>query len=92
MHLIQKGYRELLWCGGLELENPEPHFSIEQRYARVKRAAGLALKDLSINWSLWRRELKEWPEVFETELQEVKKNKPKSLLLKPNVLVEGTSC
>ncbi len=81
-HLIQKGYRELLWCGGLELENSEPHFSIEQRYAGVKRAveeAGLSLKDLSINWSLWRRELKNWPEIFTTELQEVKKQLTKDV-------------
>ena len=80
--LIDKGYRELLWCGGLELENPEPHFSIEQRYAGVKKAANdnnIKIKDLSINWSLWRRELKNWPEVFEKELQEIKQNLTKAI-------------
>ena len=74
-HLINKGYRELLWCGGLELENIEPHFSIEQRYAGVKQAAeeaGIPLKNLSINWSLWRRELKKWSEIFEMELLKIK--------------------
>jgi DNA-binding LacI/PurR family transcriptional regulator len=73
--LIDKGYRELLWCGGLEMENAEPHFSIEQRYAGTKQAAsedGIKIKNLNINWSLWRRELKEWPEIFKTELREVK--------------------
>ncbi len=75
-HLIKKGYRELLWCGGLELENSEAHFSIEQRRAGVEQAAEAAavpLRHLSINWSLWRRELEAWPEIFETELREVKK-------------------
>ena len=82
MNLINKGYRELLWCGGLELENPEPHFSIEQRYAGVKQAAseaGIPLKDLSINWSLWRRELENWPEIFEAELQKIKKQLTKGV-------------
>ena len=73
-HLINKGYRELLWCGGLEMESDEPHFSIAQRYAGVKQAAqdfAIPLKSLSINWSLWRRELNEWPELFEMELQKI---------------------
>jgi LacI family transcriptional regulator len=74
-HLIDKGYKELLWCGGLELENPEPHFSIEERYGGVKRAAdeaGITLQELSINWSLWRRELDKWPEIYRDELKKIK--------------------
>ena len=81
-HLIKKGYRELLWCGGLELENAEPHFSIPQRYAGVKQAAeeaGIPLKHLSLNWSLWRRELKDWPEIFKNELLELKKQLSKGI-------------
>ena len=80
--LIDKGYKELLWCGRLEMENAEPHFSIEQRYAGVKKAANdnnIKIKDLSINWSLWRRELKNWPEIFEKELQAIERNLTKGI-------------
>ena len=80
--LIDKGYRELLWCNGLELENAEPHFSIEQRSNGVKKAAdeaGIKLKNLSINWSLWRRDLENWDEIFETELQNIKKQLTKGI-------------
>jgi DNA-binding LacI/PurR family transcriptional regulator len=81
-HLINKGYRELLWCGGLEMENTEPHFSIEQRYAGTKQAAdeaGIKMKKLSINWSLWRRDLKNWDNVFADELQKIKKQLTKGI-------------
>jgi len=81
-HLIDKGYHELLWCGGLEMENDEPHFSIAERYAGVKQAAkesAVSLKNMSINWSLWRRELNEWPELFEMELQKIKNQLTKNI-------------
>jgi LacI family transcriptional regulator, galactose operon repressor len=81
-HLINKGYRELLWCGGLEMENTEPHFSIEQRHAGVKQAAdesNIELKELSINWSLWRRDLKNWDKIFEAELLEIKRQLTKNI-------------
>ncbi len=80
--LIDKGYRELLWCGGLELENIEPHFSIEQRYNGVQKAAneaGIKMESLSLNWSLWRRDLKNWNEIFKTELQNIKKQLNKGI-------------
>jgi DNA-binding LacI/PurR family transcriptional regulator len=83
-HLISKGYRELLWCGGLEQENIEDHFSIEQRHEGVKKAAqntGIYLCELSLNWSLWRRKLPEWQNIFEAELSKIE-----------NKLTKGIGC
>ena len=82
--LIYKGYKKILWCGGLELENIEDHFSIEQRYDGVKKAveeAGIELDNLTLNWSLWRRELDNWDDIHKNELHEIERK-----------LTKGTGC